>query len=71
METTNTPPEKRIFNFNGMVLEDPDPSMPPEKVLEFYAPLHAELNNAELKGPSIGADGKKSYKVEVKIGNHN
>ena len=31
---TNTP-EKRIFNFNGMVLEDPDPTMPPEKVLEF------------------------------------
>ena len=68
---TNTTPETRIFNFNGRVLEDPDPSMPPEKVLEFYATLHAELNNAKLKGPSIGADGKKSYKVEVQIGSHN
>ena len=70
MESNNTP-AKRIFNFNGMVLDDPDPSMSPEKVLEFYAPLHAELNNAELKGPSIGSDGTKSYKVEVKIGDNN
>ena len=69
-ESTNTP-EKRTFRFNGMVLDDPDPNMTPEKVIEFYTPLHAELNNSVLKGPSIGADGTKTYKIEVKIGDNN
>lgn len=69
-ENTNTP-AKRTFRFNGMVLDDPDPNMTPEKVIEFYTPLHAELNNSFLKGPAIGADGTKTYKIEVKIGDNN
>lgn len=64
-------PAKRTFHYNGMILNDPDPAMPPEQVLEFHALLHAELTNATLKGPSIGADGVQSYKVEVKIGDDN
>ena len=66
-----TLPAKRTFNYNGMKLDDPDPSMPPEKVLEFYTPLHAGLTNACLKGPTIGPDGEQTYKVEVKIGDDN
>lgn len=62
---------KRTFNYNGMKLDDPDPSMPPEQVLEFHALLHAELTNAALKGPNIGADGLQTYQVEVKIGDDN
>ena len=62
---------KRTFNYNGMKLEDPDPSMPPEQVLEFHALLHAELTNAALKGPNIGADGLQTYQVEVRIGDDN
>ena len=58
-----TLPVKRTFNYNGMKLDDPDPSMPPEKVLEF--------TNAALKGPAIGPDGEQTYKVEVKIGDDN
>ena len=68
---TATVPVKRNFNYNGMNLEDPAPSMPPEKVLEFHALLHAELTNATLKGPNLGADGAQTYKVEVKIGDDN
>ena len=50
-------------------LEDPDPSMPPEKVLEFHALLnHPELTNAQLKGPIIGTNGEQTYKVELKVG---
>lgn len=64
-------PTKRIFNFNGMVLDDPDPAMPPEKVLEFNTVLHANLTNATLKGPTVGPDGTTAYKVEVKIGDDN
>ena len=64
-------PAKRTFHYNGMNLDDPDPAMPPEQVLEFHALLHAELTNATLKGPSIGDDGRQTYKVEVKIGDDN
>lgn len=64
-------PGKRSFNFNGMILDDPDPAMPPEKVLEFHALLHAELTNATVKGPTVGPDGTTAYKVEVKIGDDN
>ena len=69
--TTATLPVKRTFNYTGMKLDDPDPSMPPEKVLEFHALLHAGLTNAALKGPAIGPDGEQTYKVEVKIGDDN
>ena len=66
-----TLPVKRTFNYNGMNLDDPDPSMSPEQVLEFHALLHAELTNAKLKGPNIGADGLQTYLVEVRIGDDN
>lgn len=71
MNEAITTPVKRTFNYNGMNLDDPDPSMPPEQVLEFHALLHAELTNATLKGPSVGADGSQIYKIEVKIGDDN
>ncbi len=71
MNEAITTPVKRTFNYNGMNLDDPDPSMPPEQVLEFHALLHAELTNATQKGPSVGADGSQIYKVEVKIGDDN
>ncbi|UKI34472.1 MAG: PRTRC system protein C [Lentisphaeria bacterium] len=68
-DTTTISPVKRNFNFNGLKLEDPDPSMPPEKVLEFHALLnHPELTNAQLKGPIIGTNGEQTYKVELKVG---
>jgi hypothetical protein len=45
--------------------------MPPEKVIEFHALLHAELTNATVKGPSTGGDGTQNYQVEVQIGDFN
>lgn len=71
MNNVNAVPAKRSFNYNGMQLEDPDPSMPPEKVIEFHALLHAELTNATVKGPSAGGDGTQNYQVEVQIGDFN
>ena len=69
MNEVTTLPTKRTFNYNGMNLDDPDPSMPPEKVGEFYASLqHPELNNSSVKGPVVAKDGTKQYKFEVKIG---
>lgn len=71
MNNPNAAPQKRSFNYNGMQLDDPDPSMPPEKVIEFHALLHAELTNATAKGPSTGSDGTQNYQVEVQIGDFN
>jgi len=71
MNNQNAVPPKRSFNYNGMQLDDPDPSMPPEKVIEFHALLHAELTNATVKGPSTGGDGTQNYQVEVQIGDFN
>lgn len=68
MNTVTTTPAQRSFNFNGLDLPDPDPEMPPEKVGEFYALLHSELNNSSVKGPVIAKDGTRQYQFEVKIG---
>lgn len=68
MSTALQLPAKRSFNFNGLDLPDPDPSMPPEKVGEFYALLHSELNNSNVKGPVVTKDGIQQFKFEVKIG---
>ena len=46
-DTTTISPVKRNFNFNGLKLEDPDPSMPPEKVLSL-----ARENGVRLVGLS-------------------
>ena len=67
-DTITTAPVKRNFNFNGLKLDDPDPSMPPEKVLEFHSLLRAELAKAQIKGPTPGANGEQNYKVEIKVG---
>ena len=67
-DTITTAPVKRNFNLNGLKLDDPDPSMPPEKVLEFHSLLRAELTNAQIKGPTPGANGEQNYKVEIKVG---
>lgn len=71
MSNAATTLPKRIINYNGMKLEDIDPSLPIEKVLEFHIPLRAELTNTTLKGPSIGADGTLTYHVEARIGDDN
>lgn len=65
---SNNPPKKREFSFNGRLLDDPDPNMPVEKVLEFHAILHTELTNAGVKGPTITAGGVAQYKFEVRLG---
>ena len=67
-DTITTAPVKRNFNFNVLNRDDPVPSMPPEKVLEFHSLLRAELTNAQIKGPTPGANGEQNYKVEIKVG---
>jgi PRTRC genetic system protein C len=52
---------KRIFKFKGTDgdkdikdLEDPNPNMSPEEVLDFYSNHHTDLLNATIKGPELG-----------------
>lgn len=61
-------PMKRVFKFDGRVLDDPNPDMSPEQVKNFYAPHHAELLNAgigspvtDLKAGTITIEFIKSY----------
>lgn len=42
----------RVFKFNNLRLQDPDPKQTPEEVKEFYARMHPELTNAEIEGPN-------------------
>ena len=61
----------RIFSYNGKVLEDPVPNEPVKKAMEILSVMHPELNNAVLKGPTVGRDGVKHYKIEKRGGNFN
>ena len=44
----------RIFKYNTMHLDDPDPKMSPEEVKEFYSNIYPELTQAEIEGPIMG-----------------
>lgn len=39
----------RIFVYDGRELKDPDPTMKPEDVRQYYVPYFQELSNAEIK----------------------
>lgn len=57
------PRVRRTFTWKGQVLADPDPSMTPEQVLEYYAELYPELTNAVVT-PLEETDGKASFSLE-------
>lgn len=42
---------KRSFKYNGIALADPNPSLGPDQVREFYGSQYPELNNAVVEGP--------------------
>ena len=44
-------PMKRVFKFDGKVLDDPNPKSTPEQVKTFYAPTYPELLNAGIGSP--------------------
>ena len=49
---------RRTFLWAGQVLADPDPSMAPEEVLEYYSEAYPELTNA-VATPAEETDGKQ------------
>jgi PRTRC genetic system protein C len=46
-------PQERSFSYNGIKLVDPDASMTPEAVRDFYAGTYPQLTNASIKGPTV------------------
>ena len=63
---------KRVFIINAgskdeQRLDDPNPNMSPEEVLEFYAPLYPELNNADFEKEEL-IGNTYEYRIEKQIG---
>ena len=58
------------FNKNGkeIILNDPDPSMPPAKVGVFYSGMYPELLNSGVTGPKYDNDGNAVYTLSSAIG---
>lgn len=59
---------RREFHFNGAVLTDPDPSMPPEQVKKLYAGSgYPTLTNASVTGPET-KNGREVYTFKAAVG---
>lgn len=59
---------RRIFNFGGTQLADPDPTMSPDAVRKMYASSgYPILTNASVTGPET-ANGKATYTFKAAVG---
>ena len=47
----------RVFNLGDKVLEDPDNTMSPDEVREYYVDAYPELMNGSISTPVISEDG--------------
>jgi len=65
----STTPLKRVFDYNGMTLEDPNPAanMTPEEVVQFYANIYPELTNATIEQTEI-KEGVATYSIRRAAG---
>ena len=55
---------RRIFKFNGKILEDPAPDLEPKEVVErIFSKMYPSLTNGTVEGPF--AEGEtETYKLE-------
>ena len=56
-----------IIDRSGVEIPDPDPAMPPENVMSFYAGMYPELTTATVHGPEY-KDDKVVYRFKSVIG---
>jgi PRTRC genetic system protein C len=54
MSVTTLP---RIFKYDTLILEDPDPSWTPDEVREHYANVYQDLTQASIEGPATTEEG--------------
>lgn len=57
----------RVFKYNGATLQDPDPSILPEQVKDFYSVAYPELTTAVVEGPEE-ANGQLAYSFRKSVG---
>lgn len=57
----------RVFKYNSIQLDDPDPKMSAEDVKQFYANIYPELTQATIDGPNIEEEGE-SYEFRKLAG---
>jgi PRTRC genetic system protein C len=48
---------KRIFKYNSLILDDPDPKWNIEEVKDFYANAYPELTQSIIEGPDVSDEG--------------
>lgn len=58
MTTLTMTPVRRTFLYGGRVLPDPDPTMAPDEVRQFYAAMHPELLNAAVEGGDFDGEAQ-------------
>ncbi len=58
-------PVKRVFKFGTRILQDIDPSLSPEEIMELYSRTYPSLTKGEIAGPYL-EDGQANYKIEGK-----
>lgn len=58
---------KRVFRYNGKELKDPNKSMSPEDVLQFYSGSYPELTTSNVHGPRVEKD-KAVYEFKTTVG---
>ncbi|MBN2640363.1 MAG: PRTRC system protein C [Victivallales bacterium] len=58
---------ERVFEYNGVKLEDPGTDKEPNEVKDFYAGVYPELLNADVKGPVISGN-VQTYTFNTRTG---
>jgi len=58
---------QREFNYNGVALADPSPTLSLPQVRDFYANVYPEITSADIEGPKqVGA--KVAYTFRRAVG---
>jgi PRTRC genetic system protein C len=62
---------ERVFTFEngsaGITLQDPNPAMQPNEVMDFFSNTYPELTTATVHGPEIEND-RMVYRFKTTIG---
>lgn len=57
----------RVFMFDGKELQDPNPDLTPQEVMDLYSANHPELNNGKVVGPEI-KDDRQEFTFSAVLG---
>ena len=58
---------KRVFNYDGKKLSDPDPNMTTKEVLKYYSSQYPELLTSNITGEEVSVDKKGNDIITYEI----